>query len=175
MALELLHQAALIPALAVVVFRPRDAGALLIALAFLTSWVGDAIAWGLGGAWAGFYAWVPVQVAFALAAVLKAQDRVLAIVGLVVVSLYSIVLSFPGPEVMVIALGSVVIVWNMPHRFRWPLGLYFGCGTAFYLAMLAGDFMTFWYPYQVCRLAAFGSFGVLMFREKGKVHAAIPH
>ena len=121
--MDLLHQAALVPALVVVWTRPRESGAWLLALAFAASWVGDSIAWYLGGSWAGFYGWVPVHVGLALLAVLDRRDWLFAAAGLILASCYSALLSFPGPEVLVITLGSVTLVSCVSGPMRWPVYL----------------------------------------------------
>lgn len=164
--MEPLHVAALIPAFALVARGPvRLPGAfMLLALAFAASWVSDSVSFFLGNSWAGDYIVVPVQIGLVLMAV--TEHRLLALGLLACLALLSAALTFPGPEVLVMTVGSGAIVLLVKGSLSWPVWLYFGLGTALYLLMVgSGDFGTYWYGYQVCRLGAFATFVALLWRD----------
>ncbi len=161
MFVELAHQSALLPVVAVLLWRPSWPWSLL-ALAWAVSWIADSMAWATGGSWAALYVWVPVQVGLVLLAVADEWDRAKVLALVVFAGVVSALVSYPDPEVLVIALGSAAIVMLAKGRLRWPLYLYFGSGTVLYLMMVSGEFMTYWYGYQASRLGAFAVFVALV-------------
>jgi hypothetical protein len=163
--LEALHVAALLPALALILRGPDRVPSawLLLALAFATSWVGDSLAWAFGGTWAAFYVWVPIQIGLVLLAV---TERAIAFGVLLLLAVLSALLTFPGPEVLVIAVGSAAVCALVRGNLTWPVWIYFGLGTACYLIMVRDGFdMAYWYGYQAARLGAFAVFCALLWRE----------
>ncbi|KKM08187.1 hypothetical protein LCGC14_1726370 [marine sediment metagenome] len=170
--IEPLHMAALVPALALVVRGPSALASsyLLVALAFGVSWVGDSVAWALGGSWAALYMWVPVQVGLVLLALVDGWDRPKLLALVLCAAALSAAVSYPDPEVLVITMGSTAIVLLAKGDLRAPLYLYFGVGTLLYLMMVSGEFMTYWYGYQASRVGAFVVFAALVFQDKGLRH-----
>ncbi len=166
MFVELAHQSALLPIAAVLLWR-APALYSLVALAWAVSWVADSMAWATAGSWAALYVWVPVQVGLVLLALVDEWDRVKVLALVAFAGLVSALVSYPDPEVLVIALGSAAIVMLAKGRIRWPLYLYFGSGTVLYLMMVSGEFMTYWYGYQASRIGAFVVFAALVFQDKG--------
>ena len=170
--LEPLHQLALVPGAAVILRGPRriPGSYLLLALAFAASWVGDSLSGIMGGSWVPLYGWVPVQMLLALFAVEADLWRWVAIpimVGLVPIS---IVLTYPGPEILIMVLGSGCLMLVTKGRFRWPIFLYFGIGTVMYIVMVMGsEFITFWYGYQAARVAGIMAFVALVFTHRRAV------
>ena len=162
---EALHVAALLPAFALILRGPTHVPSawLLLAMAFSASWVGDSLAWALGGSWAAFYLWVPVQIGLVL--LIVTERRVLALGLLLLLAVLSALLTFPGPELLVIAVGSAACCALVRGDLTWPVWLYFGLGTACYLMMVReGWDVAYWYGYQAARLGAFAVFVALLWR-----------
>ena len=163
--LEALHLAALLPALALILRGPTRVPSawLLLAMAFSASWVGDSLSWAFSGSWAPCYAWVPAQIGLVLLAVTKRSFPALGMVF--VLSVLSVALTFPGPEILTTAVGSAAVCALVREPLRWPVWLYFGAGTACYLMLVATGFdMAYWYGYQAARLGAFAVFIALLWR-----------
>lgn len=172
---EMTHQLALVPAATVLVRGPTrmPPAFIYLAMAFAVSWVGDSLAGMMGGSWAAFYGWVPVQIILALFAVeVDRRKRWLAIPPIAALIPLSIHFSFPGPEVLIMTLGSVALVVMAKGPLRWPVLIYFGIGTALYVPMVMGtDFMQFWYGYQASRLGSILVFVALVLTwPKGGMH-----
>lgn len=175
MKLHVAHLIALVPGIVVICHYPRrlPSSFKLLAMAFAISWVGDLVAKNTGGSWAGFYVWVPVQMYLAFFAVeLNEWRRVAAFAPLAVLIPLSVWLTFPGPEVLIMVVGSTAVVLLAKGDMRWPVYLYFGFGTLIYFPMVTGShFMDWWYGYQASRLGAFIVFVSLLIRnQRGRVH-----
>lgn len=167
------HQVALVPAVCVLVLWAKDlprmpASYVLMALALATSWVGDSLAFLMGGSWAAFYGWVPVQIALAFLAVeTDPWRRAVGAPLLCALALWSFVLTFPGPEILTMGIGSLAIVLLAKGPLRLPAYLYFGIGTGLYLVMVLGsNFMDFWYGYQASRVGAIAVFVMLAVKQR---------
>ena len=97
--------------------------------------------------------------------------RLFALGCLGVLAALSVALTFPGPEVLVTAMGSAAAVLLVRGALRWPIYLYFGFGTLFFL-LGARDSFAQWFEYegayQTARLGAFAVFAALVFRNKGR-------
>lgn len=166
-AIEVGHYGALVPLAYLALFRRRAPLAYwLVAFGFAVSFAADALSHALGGSWLpnhyypvlqfGLFAW-----AFAgafLASVFAGVGAVLAV-------------ALPGPDVLVRTIGSLlVLVWSRGHALAPTVVAYAGVGTVLYLLMVRDmepeAFMRFWWPYQTCRLAAFGLFVRAAWRQK---------
>lgn len=148
---------------AVLAFKPRE-GFALLALAFAASWAGDWLNVLVGGSFQAFYVWVPVQIALAFLAVEQDYDRRVACAcALLVLVPASVVLSYPAPEVLVMAVGSAAVVLLVKGELRWPVYLYFGVSSFFHLVMVAGAW-EYIGAYHVSRLGAFAVFVALAVR-----------
>ena len=163
---ELTHQVGLVPGAAVILRGPKriPGSYLLLALAFACSWVGDSAARMAGGSWAAFYWWVPAQMVLALFAVETDRRRWMAIPILVGLIPLSVLLTYPGPEVLIMVLGSGCLILVAREPFWWSIFLYFGVGSAIYIQMVMGsEFLTFWYGYQAARAGGILIFVALVF------------
>ena len=129
----------------------------LIAAGFGVSFVWDIATLLTRGSWAWSHIFAPAQLGlFALACGS-------VFVPILLVALASVPFGLERPEVLVTALGSTIVVYLTHQKiYGLSLALYCGVGTIFYLLMSTelstGRFMWFWYPYQGCRLSAFGAF-----------------
>ena len=160
---EALHLAAVAPAAALIV-RPRE-GFVLLAMAFAASWVGDWLNQLMGGSFEAFYLWVPLQIGLAFLAVEEDyRRRVFALMALLVLAPLSVIMSYPAPEVLVMAIGSAAVVWIVKGDLRWPVYLYFGAGSFLHIAM-AGGAMEYIHAYQISRLGAFAVFIALVMQR----------
>ena len=169
---EALHLAALLPVFALIV-RPRE-GFVLLGLAFAASWVGDWLNQLMGGTFVAFYLWVPLQIGLAFLAVEEGyRRRIVAFAVLLMLVPLSIILSYPAPEVLVMALGSVAVVLLAKGDLRWPVYLYFGAGSALHLLMVwcyhSGNPVMMGDPvlgaYHDFRLGAFAVFTALVLQR----------
>lgn len=169
---EALHQSALVPLLALLIFgRESPRAWWLLALAFAVSWFGDSFAFFLGGSWAASYFWLPVQ--FALALVAFSPTRLWALVATVAVALLAMVsvqISAPGPEWALTLVGSITVMAVADGVLVWPAIIYFGVGSVAYLWMIgyvdADGFLVAWWTYQACRVLAFAAFLGLLIRQR---------
>ena len=181
----ILHGMTFIPLIAVVFCwktLPREFR--LIAAAFAVSWLGDVMAWTWGGSWAWAYLWSPVQLGAVLCAYLPtAMDRVSALAALVMLSGVSFIASGGGPDILLTVGGSAIILMVASGALAWPLRIYFGLGTLFYVPMTLSVphspmFWDAWHGYQFFRALAYGVFVVsvvsthLCPRRFRDVHAA---
>jgi hypothetical protein len=154
--------------------QPRD-GFMLLGLALAVSWLGDILnRVAFGGSFEGFYIWVPVQILLAFLAVEEGyRRRLLGVCVLLLLLPISIVMSYPGPEVLVMAVGSYAVVMLATGDLRWPVYLYFGASSALHVLMVwslaAGNpVMTdepAWFAYQGFRFAAFIVFVGLVLKK----------
>lgn len=168
--IEAAHQIALIPLLVMILWG-RDApwSYWILAAAFAVSWVGDSMAWWVGGSWEVTYLWLPVQFAVVVWALRPDQVRRWAY-GFVGLALYSYTLG--PPDVVLSMAGSAAVCWLATgHKLRVPVWIYFGIGTALYFNMAlgiadAGSFHDRWLAYQAARLAAFVAFGIVVYRRR---------
>lgn len=168
---EALHQAALLPLIAMMVLgRKVGAAWWLLAVAFAMSWVGDSFAFYLDGAWAASYSWLPVQFALALVAFLsEPMYRLVAFVGVLLLTVTSIQISAPGPEWVLTLGASAALMAVAQGPLTWPVMVYFGFGSLAYLVMVSeigGAFLPAWYAYQGCRMVAYALFLGLLVRER---------
>lgn len=129
----------------------------LIAAGFGISFVADLVTLWTTWNWAVGHFYRPVQ----LGLFILATGAVFPAILLVAIS--SVPFGLERPEVLVTALGSTIVVYLTHQKlYGLSLALYCGVGTIFYLLMSTelstGRFMWFWYPYQGCRLSAFGAF-----------------
>lgn len=176
MLFEVLHQAALVPLLAVLLLRPPGPEYLLVGAGLAVSWVGDSLAHFAGGSFVPSYFWLPVQIALVLAAFPpEGGDRTTwgVVVGIaaVVLALASARLTAPGPDLLVTIGGSLAILVLAKGGLRVPLYLYFGLGTVCYVLMVErvrGDAIPAWALYQVARVLAFVAFLWLVVRRRGR-------
>lgn len=176
MLLEVLHQAALVPLLAVLLLRPPEPEYLLIGAGLGVSWVGDSLAHYAGGSFVPSYFWLPVQIALVLAAFPPGGTSRLASglwtgVGCSVLAVASASLTAPGPDRLVTIAGSVAILAVARDELRLPLYLYFGFGTVCYLLMverIRGDVIPAWSLYQTARVLAFVAFIWLVWSRRGR-------
>ncbi len=145
--------------------RPRN-GFLLLGLSFAASWVGDLLArFVFGGGFEAFYLWVPVQIALAFLAVERDyRRRWIGAVALLVLVPLSVALSYPAPEVLVMAVGSAAVCLLVRGELRWPVYLYFGVSSFFHLVMVAGAW-EYLGAYHTSRFGAFAVFVALAVRS----------
>lgn len=155
--LEALHYAAAIPLIALVLFW-RDAPAQwwVVAFAFAVSWFADYLAGMMGGSFLVTHYYPAIQFgafAFAFGVSLGPSLMIALSIMLPVTS---------GPEIAVTAVGSVLVLSFAKGKLAPSIWAYCFFGTLFYLMLATevatGQFMVFWWPYQACRVAAFGLF-----------------
>lgn len=168
---EVLHWGALVPLGGAVAFRRcRVPGAVLIGAAFAVSFVGDALAEALDGVWFTSYLWLPVQLGLVFCALVwRVRVLYLGLAALAFVSAFDVIVLREGPEFLLTVAGGAGIVWlnlRNPHPLAAPLLLYFGVGSALYLAMIqsigGASFEAWWWAYQGARVSAWLAFlGVL--------------
>ncbi len=172
MGIESLHPAALFPALILLLIGPAKVplGYRLVAASFIMSWTSDAVSH-VTGSWAGDYVVVPIQTGLVLAAVVDKSHRLLALATLAALSILSFT-TFPGPTVLVMAMGSAGAVLLARGALRWPIYSYYGFGTLFFLLGVRNNFAQ-WFEYeaayQVSRMGAFVLFVALA--VGGRSHA----
>lgn len=138
-----------------------------LAAAFGVSWVGDSLAWLLGGSWAAVYVWFPAQLALAfLATVEEGVERLGGLFVVGVLAVLSVAWSYPGPEVLSVTVGSAALLLLARGPVRGPVRVYFGVGTVCYLAwVLDGWALGWWWAYQGCRLAACAWLAAIVLRR----------
>ena len=147
----------LLPIAALVIWhRTAPVAAWTLAAAFGVSWVGDTLAFVLGGSWAAVYWWLPVQIALAFWAVVPhGAKRLGGLFGIGFLAVVSATLTYPGPEVLTTMCGSALILALGSGRLSLPVWLYFGLGSFCYLLWSQGGWdVGWWWAYQGCRLAA---------------------
>lgn len=172
--LEVLHQMALVPLVAVLLLR-REGDLLFVAAGFAMSWVGDSLAGAAGGSFVPSYLWLPLQIGLVLAAFPPGEGfrgawAVIVIWGAAVLAGVSYWLSAPGPDLLVTVVGSVTILAIATGDLRLPLYLYFGLGTVCYVLMAerVGDgWLPAWWLYQGARALAYTAFLVVILRRRG--------
>lgn len=153
---EVAHHAALLPLLACVWTertRPED---WLIAAGFAVSWLADSAAVMLDGSWIVTKVYPTAQLGlFALA---LGSWRT----PLLLVPLAGVGLALPGPDQIVTATGSVMVLWLIGSVQRAALFAYVGIGSASYLLLTteldSQWFMPLWHAYQLTRVTAFALF-----------------
>lgn len=169
---EVAHQIGLLPIAAMLLLGRGMPGMYwLVAFAFAMSWLGDAIARGMGGSWASVYWWLPVQFGLVLVALLPNARLRLWLLALMAATLGSYLLSAPGPDWLLTVIGSALVLWHACGAIAIPLAVYFGAGSLAYIAMIVtmgGEhFMAAWYGYQTCRALALGLFVVIVLLYRG--------
>ena len=139
--------------------RPRN-GFLLLGLSFAASWGGDLLArFVFGGGFQAFYLWVPVQIFLAFLAVERDyRRRWIGACALLVLVPLSVALSYPAPEVLVMAVGSAAVCLLVKGELRWPVYLYFGVSSLLHLVMVAGA----WEYIGAYHTSRFGAFAVFV-------------
>lgn len=157
--LVLAHWSALVPLAYLLAFR-RDARPAywLLAFGFAISYFAEAVLliWPQVN-WGVTHFYPPVQLGlFAIACGS-------VVIPILLAGMAAVPTALERPEVVVTALGSVMVVWQARRQVFAPvLYVYAGVGTVFYLLLSTelgtGRFMWFWYPYQMSRLVAFGLF-----------------
>lgn len=176
--LEVLHQMALAPLVAVLLLR-RDWDAFLVAAGFAMSWVGDSIAHFTAGSFLPSYIWLPLQIGLVLAAFPPHDDfrrawAVIVIWGAAVLSGASYWMSAPGPDLLVSVVGSLTILAVATGDLRLPPYLYFGVGTTCYVLMVqrvADGWLPAWWLYQGARVLAYTAFLAVILRRRGELWA----
>lgn len=147
--------------------RERVPGAWLFAGAMAVSFVGETLSMsGLEWNWWPSYFWLPVQLLLALTIV--ADRRALRGTALVLVTLliYDVAVSAPRPDVLLTAVGSVVLLYVLTlvrHPLTIPLALYFGAGTACYILWVADRTIPWWWAYQTVRVLAWASYLLILY------------
>ena len=146
----------LLPVLALLPWHRRASTASLwLVAAFCASWVGDTAAYLLGGSWAAVYVWLPCQLGLAAFAVLSdGTRRLLALFMLGGFTAASVMATYPGPEIILTAVGSAALVTLVRGPLEYPIRLYFGAGSLCYLLWLNEWAIGWWWAYQLCRLAS---------------------
>jgi len=147
--------------------NPPERAYRLIAASFVMSWAGDAGSLALGGSWAANYVTVPIQMWLVLAAVAPSRLTVAAALG--VVSIGSAVLTFPGPEILVMATGSLAAVLLVRGPICWPVYSYYGAGTLFFMLGAQSNFARwpdYEAAYQASRIGAFLLFIALVMQRR---------
>jgi hypothetical protein len=138
----------------------------LVGIAFAVSYVVDSVVGALGGRWdLGDQWWLSVQLALVLVAV---KPDLLLLWALMLTAMASWLMSAPGPDWLLTLVGSLLVLFHARGRIAVPLWIYFGAGSLAYsgmLATMASNIDPAWYLYQGCRLAAFGAFVFMLYRE----------
>lgn len=168
-AIEIAHWSAVLPVLFLLALAPsRKLGPArwLIGFAFAVSFFADTIREVTGVPFIAQPYYPALQ--FALFALALSVGRpwlsdVISMVAVFAVAASAMLLA--GPDVWVRVVGSIVMLaLARDHEMAWPLFVYCGLATAFYLRMLweGADIdaaRPWWYAYQGCRLASFWLFG----------------
>lgn len=147
------HWSALVPLLYLLYKGDAQARYWLVALGFSVSFFADALVYFVPQVnWAVTHFYPPLQLGlFALACGSVLVPSLLTLGAFMPTGL-------DRPEVVWTTLGSVMVL-QLARSEPFALSLYIYCGaaTVFYLLLSSRDanFMTWWYGYQSCRIAAF--------------------
>lgn len=137
----------------------------LVGFAFAVSYVVDSVVGALGGRWnVGDQWWLFIQLALVVVAV---KPDILLLWALLLTAMASSLFGGGQPDWLLTLVGSCLVLFYARGRIAVPLWLYFGAGSVAYSWMLATmeDILPAWYTYQACRVAAFGAFVFLLYRE----------
>lgn len=161
MVFEIAHQFGFIPILGMMVMgRKLERVYWLVALGLFVSWFGDSAQHFIGGTWGAWYVFLPLQL-WIIWVALTDSHKVFAAMVLFVLAVASWNMSYPGPDQLMTAIGSIAILMVVRGPLVWPLSIYFGAGTVAYLFMtsqVGADLLPAWYTYQICR-----TLGILFF------------
>ena len=137
--------------------------AIILAFAFAVSYPADTAHRMIGGTFEHWFFFLPVQLWLIFIVFAKSPlNRIFSAVAVVMLTSISMAWSWPGPDLLVTVVGSIVVVVVVGMAKSWmivPVYISFGAGSIAYVRMALNEigtesFLFFWEMYQWCRAAS---------------------
>lgn len=160
---EVAHQSGLVPGLVVLLlWRKLPKKVRLLSVAWAISWAADSVTHYIGGGFRNSYFWLPVQISLVLFVFIEGVlAKLTAVAAVAVLTAMAVALTYPGPDFLLSAFGSIAILEVARGPLAVPVYVYFGLGTLAYLVWAGGLFggvIDGWNLYQNCRLVTYALF-----------------